>query len=102
MSFIPEKPQEIWYAIGGTAIYLLIREGGYRSLAHRLAQIVASILLTISLYEVVASYTNLPEVPVVIAIMTFGILILDAITTLLNDKAMFKEILLSRLKGKNK
>ncbi|MBE2275785.1 MAG: hypothetical protein IAE87_05750 [Rhodobacteraceae bacterium] len=87
------KPLEYWLALAGATIWIAARDAESEALGRRVAKIVASAALTVGLSPSVADYFNVSEIWVVVAIMAFGLVILDMLTALIHDQPLIRDLM---------
>jgi uncharacterized membrane protein len=94
-----EKSVEYWLVVIGMCLYAATRDAEKAPLAKRIGKIVASGLLAIGLSPVVAPWLGNSEEIAVMAVMGFGILVLDIAVALLMDRQFIKDLIKTRIGG---
>lgn len=93
------KPLEYWAVLVGMTLYAATRDAEREALWRRTLKVGASALLAIGLSPELAPYVRGSETLATVAIMAFGMLILDVVVALLNDRTFIKELIRNRLGG---
>jgi hypothetical protein len=93
------KPLEYWAVLIGMVLYAAARDAEREALWRRLAKTGASGFLAVGLSPDVAPYLRNSETLATVAIMAFGMIVLDVVTALLQDRAFIKDLIRKRLGG---
>jgi uncharacterized membrane protein len=93
------KPWEYWAVVVAMCLYAATRDAEKAPLPKRIGKIVASGLLAIGLSPVVAPWVGGSEELALVAVMGFGILVLDIAVALLMDRQFIKDLITARIGG---
>lgn len=95
------KTLEFWAVIAGMSVYIATRDAETESISKRVSKVVASAFLTIGLSPVMSGYFNIGETASAVVIMAFGLIVLDLLTALVNDREFMKEMIKNKFGGKS-
>lgn len=93
------KPLEYWAVLIGMVLYVAARHAEGEAFWRRLVKTAASALLAVGMSHEVAPYLRGSEALATVAIMAFGLLVLDIGTALVQDRAFIKDLIRKRLGG---
>lgn len=88
-------------AMAGVAIWIGMRDSDKEPAWRRIAKLTASALLGVGGGEEVAGYIGSSELGAGVLLMAFGIMILDGVAALLNNKALVTSIVQRWIGGGN-
>jgi hypothetical protein len=91
------KPYEYWAVLLGMVLYAATRDADREPLLKRLVKVAASGLLAFGLTPSIAPLLQGSETAAAVAVMAFGIIILDVGTALISDRKFIKELIQARL-----
>ena len=95
------KPLEYWAVLIGMILYVAARNAESEAFWRRIAKTGASALLAIGGSGELAPYLRNSEALATVAIMAFGLFVLDIGSALIQDRAFIKEMIQKRLGGPN-
>lgn len=87
-----DKPLSFWTVVAGMAVWVFMSTPT-ESLAKRAGKTFVSGALAVGLSTEVATYLSISEGPAAVAIMAFGLIVLD----ILSDRKLLTEIIRGRL-----
>lgn len=93
------KPLEYWIAVVGMVLYVATRDAERQPILKRTVKTFVSAALGVGLGADVAAWFGTSEAIAAVAIMAFGMIILDAVTALISDPAFIKDFIRNRLGG---
>lgn len=91
------KPLEYWAALIGMMLWVAAKDAEREALWRRLLKIVASALLTIGMTPTVAPYLRGSDTAAAVALMAFGLSVLDLMTAIMADRAFIKELIRAKV-----
>lgn len=93
------KPIEYWAVLIGMVLYAASRDAEKEALWRRIAKTIGAAFLAFGGSPSLAPYLRGSETAATVAIMAFGMLILDVAVALLSDRQFVKDIIKARLAG---
>jgi len=91
---------EFWAVVLGMALYVCSRDAEKEPLIRRIGKTSASAFLAYGLADGVAPYVGDSPTFAAVAVMGFGLILLDLGTALLMDRALIRELIRGKLGGK--
>lgn len=95
------KPMEYWAVLIGMVLYAASRDAEKEALWRRVVKTIASAFLAVGLSPALSPYLRDSETAATVAIMAFGMLLLDVVTSLIGDRQFIRDLIKSRLGGRN-
>lgn len=96
------KEWEFWAVMAGMALYVATRDAEKEPLIRRLGKTTASAFLAYGLADGVAPYVGNSPTFAAVAVMGFGLILLDVCTALLMDRDLIKELVRTKFGGGKK
>ncbi len=93
------KPLEYWAVLIGMVLYAASRDAEKEPLVKRVVKVAASAFLAVGLSPSFAPYLRGSETAAAVAIMAFGLLILDVGTAIIGDRKFIQDLIKSRIGG---
>ena len=93
------KPLEYWAVLIGMVLYAASRDAEKEPLIKRVVKVAASAFLAVGLSPSLAPYLRGSETAAAVAIMAFGLLILDVGTAIIGDRKFIQDLIKSRVGG---
>jgi hypothetical protein len=94
-----QKPLEYWFVLVGMALWVATRDAEREPLLKRASKTAISAALAVGISPSLAVYLNGSEVWATIAVMAFGLLVLDTASALLADRDFIKDLIRRKLGG---
>lgn len=93
------KPYEYWAVLIGMVLYAATRDAEREPWLKRFGKVAASGFLAFGLTPAISPYLQGSETAAAVAVMAFGIIILDVGTALISDRKFIKDLIRTRLGG---
>jgi len=93
------KPPEYWFVLLGMILYVATRDAERQPILKRTGKTLASAALALGLSQDLAARFGATETIATVAIMAFGMIVLDVATALIADRAFIKDLIRQRLGG---
>lgn len=93
------KPPEYWFTMLGMALYVATRDAERQPIWTRTGKTLISAALALGLSGDFAPLLRDSEALAAVAIMAFGMIVLDLATALIKDRTFIKELIRQRLGG---
>lgn len=90
------KPLEYWAVLIGMVLYAASRDAEKEALWRRVVKTVSSAFLAVGLSPALAPYLRGSEAWATVAVMAFGMVVLDVATALIGDRQFIKDLITSR------
>jgi hypothetical protein len=91
------KPIEYWATLIGMILYVVMRDADKDSIYRRIVKTCASAFLAYGLSPSLAEWFNGSEYLAVIAVMSVGLITLDALTVVMSNSNFIKKLLMNWL-----